>query len=109
MTSCTYCLCARCTKRRCPRGRYHCLPCYHGTVLDCPFFDHKKVTRYYHIKKRYPAVSMKDLVTLYDALSEIMNHVEITEEKPKSLQQLLKEEEQRHNKALRDIVKNSRK
>lgn len=95
---------------RCPRGRYHCLPCYHGTVLDCPFFDHKKVTRYYHIKKRYPSISMKDLITLYDALSAIMHGVDqAAETRPKSLRQLLKEEEQRHNKALKDIVRNAKK
>lgn len=105
---CAYCLCCRCTKVRCPRGRYHCLPCYHGTVLDCPFFDHKQVTRYYRIKKRYPAVSMKDLVVLYDALSSIMHDVPDEEPSSKSLKQLLKEEELRHNKALKDIVRNSK-
>lgn len=105
---CSYCLCQRCNKIRCPRGKFHCLPCYHGTVLDCPFFLHKQVTRVYRIKKRSPAVSVDDLKKLKDTIDLILDKCELLDA-PKTLQELLTEEEQRHKVALRNILQNSNK
>lgn len=48
--NCLECLCRVCTKAGCPRGAYHCLPCHSGTVLDCDFFIHKKVSKIYRLK-----------------------------------------------------------
>lgn len=107
MNACTYCLCCRCNKVRCPRGRYHCLPCYHGTVLDCPFFLHKKMTRVYRITKRSPAVSVDDLRKLKETIELILS--DKPTEVPMSLQAQLTEEEQRHKAALRNILQNSNK
>lgn len=103
---CIYCLCRRCNPVRCPRGRYHCLPCYHGTVLDCPFFVHKQMTRVYRIKKRSPAVTVDDLRKLRDTIDIILSDKPV--EVHKTLQQLMKEEEQRHKAALRDILKDGK-
>ena len=108
MHKCAYCLCRVCSKVRCPRGKYHCLPCYHGTVLDCPFFIHKKMTRVYRIKKRSPAITVDDLQKLKDTIDIIL-----AKDKPvevyKTLHQQLTEEEQRHKAALRDILQNNKK
>lgn len=108
MHKCAYCLCRVCSKVRCPRGKYHCLPCYHGTVLDCPFFVHKKMTRVYRIKKRSPAVTVDDLRKLRETIDLILS-----DDKPieshKTLQAQLTEEEQRHKAALRNILQNSNK
>ena len=104
---CTYCLCQRCNKVRCPRGRYHCMPCYHGTVLDCPFFLHKKSTRVYRIKKRSPAITVDDLTKLKETIDIILSSAKPVEA-PKTLQEALNEEEQRHKAALRDILKNGK-
>ncbi len=108
MHKCAYCLCRVCSKVRCPRGKYHCLPCYHGTVLDCPFFIHKKMTRVYRIKKRSPAVTVDDLRKLKDTIDIILS-VEKPVESSKTLQEALNEEEQRHKAALRDILQNNKK
>lgn len=107
MNKCAYCLCRVCSKVRCPRGRYHCLPCYHGTVLDCPFFIHKKMTRVYRIKKRSPAVTVDDLQRLKDTIDIILEKVKPVEA-PKTMHDMLADEEQRHKAALRDILKNSK-
>lgn len=104
---CTYCLCQRCNKVRCPRGRFHCMPCYHGTVLDCPFFIHKKSSRVYRIKKRSPAISVDDLQKLKDTIDIILSS-DKHDDAPKSLHDMLAEEEQRHKAALRDILKKSK-
>lgn len=104
---CSYCLCQRCNKVRCPRGRYHCMPCYHGTVLDCPFFLHKKMTRVYRIKKRSPAVTLDDLQKLKDLIDLILDKE--LPAVPKTLQEQLTEEEQRHKAALRNILQNRNK
>ncbi len=108
MHKCAYCLCRVCSKVRCPRGKYHCLPCYHGTVLDCPFFIHKKMTRIYRIKKRSPAVTVDDLRKLKDTIDIILS-AEKSVESSKTLQEALSEEEQRHKAALRDILQNNKK
>lgn len=108
MHKCAYCLCRVCSKVRCPRGKYHCLPCYHGTVLDCPFFIHKKMTRIYRIKKRSPAVTVDDLRKLKDTIDIILSGDKPIEA-PKMLQEALSEEEQRHKAALRDILQKSKK
>ena len=105
---CSYCLCQRCNKVRCPRGRFHCMPCYHGTVLDCPFFVHKKMTRVYRIKKRSPAITVDDLQKLKDTIDLILAKVKLPDA-PKTLQELLTEEEQRHKAVLRDILQNNKK
>ena len=105
---CSYCLCQRCNKVRCPRGRFHCMPCYHGTVLDCPFFVHKKMTRVYRIKKRSPAITVDDLQKLKDTIDLILAKVKLPDA-PNTLQELLTEEEQRHKAALRDILQNNKK
>jgi hypothetical protein len=108
MHNCAYCLCRVCSKVRCPRGKYHCLPCYHGTVLDCPFFVHKKMTRVYRIKKRSPAVTVDDLRKLKDTIDLILSE-DMPIESHKTLQAQLAEEEQRHKAALRNILQNSNK
>lgn len=105
---CSYCLCQRCNKIRCPRGKFHCLPCYHGTVLDCPFFLHKQVTRVYRIKKRSPAVSVDDLKKLKETI-DIILATDKSVVSSLSLQEALNEEEQRHKAALRDILQNNKK
>ena len=107
MHKCAYCLCRACSKVRCPRGKYHCLPCYHGTVLDCPFFIHKKMTRIYRIKKRSPAVTVDDLQKLKDTIDIILAKDKPVEA-PKTMHDMLAEEEQRHKAALRDILKKSK-
>jgi hypothetical protein len=48
------------------------MPCYHGTVLDCPFFLHLKITKVYRIKKLSPAVRVSDLVRLRDTINLIL-------------------------------------
>lgn len=105
---CTYCLCKRCNKIQCPRGRYHCMPCYHGTVLECAFFMNKQSTRIYHIKKRSPAVTVEDLEKLRDTIDIILSNGKQTVKGSKTLQQKLTEEEQRHKAALREILKNGK-
>lgn len=105
---CNYCLCKVCNKRRCPRGKYHCMPCYHGTILECKFFLHKKVNRVYRIKRRYNHITEKDLILLRDTLNSILGEFEDEQEKVdpfKSISQLIQEEQQRHRKALKDIAR----
>ena len=110
MNSCTYCLCRICNPVRCPRGRYHCMPCYHGTVLECPFFLHKQVTRVYRIKKRSPAIHADDLKLLRDTIDKILGSGQYDlVSQPKSYKQALVLEEQRHKAALRDIFKSFHK
>lgn len=107
---CAYCLCRVCNKIQCPRGKYHCIPCYHGTILDCTFFLHKKVSKIYHIKHRYPSISTKDLADLRDTIDKILGDgsIDLVEQPRKTLHQLVKEEEQRHNAALKEIYKNAK-
>lgn len=106
---CTYCLCHVCDMFNCPWGRYHCLPC-HGQVLDCDFFRNKLVSKVYRIKKRSPAVRLDDLVKLKETIDQIL--ADRNEEQPepqKSIQVQLAEENQRHRRALREIIKNAQK
>lgn len=86
------------------------MPCYHGTVLDCPFFMHKKVTKIYRIKRRYPSVSVKDLIELRDTIDKILGDgsIDLVDQAPKSLKQLVKEEEQRHRAALKEIYRKAK-
>lgn len=100
---CSYCLCKVCNKVRCPRGRYHCMPCYHGTILECDFFMHKRVTKTYRIVRRYKSISQKDLVLLRDCLNSMIGDDSVAEVTKKPWKVLLREEEIRHRKAIRDI------
>lgn len=109
MGRCTYCLCRVCNKVQCPRGRYHCLPCYHGTILQCDFFMHKQVTKVYRINKRSPAIHEDKLRALRDTINLILGDGQVDLERPQSLREALEQENRRHNQALRDIVNNSKK
>lgn len=102
--TCYYCLCRVCNKIQCPRGRYHCSPCYHGQILDCDFFLHKKVSKVYRIKKRSPAVSVEDLRKIREVLNQILEEAQKPDPKPVSMKTALAEEEQRHKSALREII-----
>lgn len=106
MHRCAYCLCRVCNPIRCPRGRYHCLPCYHGTVLDCPFFIHKRVTKVFRIKKLSPALRQVELEKLRDTINLILGDGQVDLIKPKSIREALDQENRRHKRALRDIVNN---
>lgn len=103
---CNYCLCKVCNKIRCPRGKYHCLPCYHGTILECRFFQHKKVTRVYHINRRYRNLNLQEVKILHDALELILG---IGSAEPvqshKPLHQLLEEEKLRHKMRMNEILR----
>lgn len=60
----------------------------------------------YRIKRRYNHISEKDLVLLHDTLTQILGGYEVKQEgldTSKSIGQLLKEEQQRHRKALKEI------
>lgn len=103
--TCYYCLCRVCTKIQCPRGRYHCLPCYHGQIIECDFFTHKQITKVFHIKQRSPAVSVEDLRKIREVLNQILEESPSPEPKHVSMKAALAEEEQRHKAALREIVK----
>ena len=85
MGRCTYCLCRVCNRIQCPRGRYHCLPCYHGTILQCDFFMHKQVTKVYRIKKRSPAIHEDKLRALRDTINLILGDGHDDLVKPQSL------------------------
>ena len=103
--TCYYCLCRVCNRIQCPRGRYHCLPCYHGQILDCDFFMHKKVSKVYRIKHRSHHVSVEDLTKIREVLNQILD--DNPDPEPTrfvSLKTALAEEEQRHKAALRDIM-----
>ncbi len=104
MPRCAYCLCRVCNPVRCPRGRYHCLPCYHGAVLDCPFFIHRKMTKVYRIKKLSPAIRRDQLEQLRDTINLILGDGQVDLVRPQSLKEALAAEEQRHKRALREIV-----
>ena len=107
---CYYCLCRYCTRLQCPRGRYHCAPCYHGQILDCDFFHHKKIVKYYRIVKRSPVLSEDKLRQLRDALTELLGEAEQTKpERIGSLQEQLKREELRHKQELRKIIESAHK
>lgn len=82
--SCLSCLCHVCNKVQCPKGKYHCLPCRSGVVLDCDFFNHRNVSKIYHIK---PQVSDAHLIL-----------------DKGSLRSSLEWEQMRHRQAVRDIV-----
>ena len=109
MHRCVYCLCRVCNPIRCPRGRYHCLPCYHGTVLDCPFFIHKQMTKVFRIKKRSPAIHEDKLRALRDTINLILGDGQVDLGKPQSLREALEQENRRHNRALKEIVSQSKK
>ena len=107
---CYYCLCRYCTKVQCPRGRYHCAPCYHGQVLDCDFFQHRKMVKYFRIVKRSPAISEDKLRKLRDALSDLLDEAEPTEPVRRgTLQEQLKREDLRHKQELRKIIESAKK
>ena len=102
---CSYCLCRVCNKVRCPRGKYHCIPCYHGTILECDFFMHRQVTKVYRIKKRSPAIRVDDLEKLRDTINLILGtgdgQIDLIHY---SLKSSLDAEEQRHRRALKEIL-----
>lgn len=104
MHRCAYCLCRVCNPIRCPRGRHHCLPCYHGTVLDCPFFIHKQMTRVFRIKSLSPAIRQADLEKLRDTINLILGDGQVDLVEPKTLREALEQEEQRHKRALKEII-----
>ena len=108
MHRCSYCLCRVCNPIRCPRGRYHCLPCHHGIVLDCPFFIHKRMTKVFRIKKLSPAIRQAELEKLRDTINLILGDGQIDLGQPKSIREALEQENQRHKRALREIVNNSK-
>ena len=64
------------------------------------------MTRVYRIKKRSPAVTVEVLQKLKDTIDLILDKCEPLEA-PKTLQEQLTEEEQRHKAALRRILQNS--
>ena len=105
MQRCAYCLCRVCNPIRCPRGRYHCMPCVHGTVLDCPFFIHKQMTKVFRIKKRSPAIHEDKLRALRDTINTILGDDRDDCIEPKTLREALEQENQRHNKVLQEIGK----
>lgn len=61
------------------------MPCYHGVILDCDFFVHKRLTKIYRINRKSGEA---DLVL-----------------DKGSLKSSIEAENQRHRKALHDIVK----
>lgn len=81
------------------------MPCYHGQIIECDFFEHYQYTRFYRIVKRSPAVRIEDLKKLRAVIDQIMQ-AELPPETPvrKTIKQALAEEEQRHRKALHDII-----
>lgn len=83
---CNYCLCRVCNKIRCPRGKFHCMPCYHGCVLECDFFLNKRVSKIYKIKRDQ---GEGDAYVLDKG----------------TLKASLEAENQRHRRALQNIVK----
>lgn len=106
---CHYCLCKVCNKTRCPRGKYHCMPCYHGTVLECPFFLHKKVAKVYRIRHKYRSLSSKELIDLRNKINEILGEeAEDDLVSHLSIKEQLLREEQRHKRALKDICRNTK-
>ena len=109
--TCYYCLCRVCTRVQCPRGRYHCMPCYHGQIIDCDFFQHRKVARYFKIVRHQPAIKVSQLLKLRDAINQILGDQPEAVEPVRtgSLHEQLKREEQRHKLALKQIVENANK
>ena len=84
------------------------MPCHHGTVLDCDFFIHRKMTKVYRIKQRSPALTQAQLVKLKQTIDLILGE-DALEAPAQTIREAIKAEERRHKKALRDIVNNSRK
>ena len=77
-------------------------------ILDCDFFMHKKVTKVYRIKKRSPAIHEDQLRQLRDTINLILGDGHDDLVKPQSLREALDQENQRHKRALREIVNNSK-
>lgn len=106
MGRCTYCLCRVCNPVRCPRGRYHCIPCYHGTILDCQFFVHKQMTKVFRINRISSSLRQDDLVKLRDTIDLILGDGLDDLNEPKTLKEALELENQRHKRVLRAIINN---
>lgn len=64
------------------------------------------MTRVYRIKRRYNHITEKDLILLHDTLSQILDGytpVQQGLDTSKLIGQLIKEEQQRHRQALKEI------
>lgn len=109
--TCYYCLCRYCTRVQCPRGKYHCMPCYHGQILDCDFFQHRKIAKYFKIVKRSPLISADKLAKLRETINQILDDLPAQEEPERvgSLHEQLKREELRHKQELRKIIESAKK
>lgn len=108
--TCAYCLCRVCNRIQCPRGRYHCMPCYHGQVLECDFFMNKQSTIVFRVKRRSPLVHVQDLEKLRDLLNKVLDNQ--AQEQPATkltLQEELSLENQRHQAAIKEIQRKARR
>lgn len=105
MNKCTYCLCRVCNKVRCPRGKYHCMPCYHGQILDCDFFMHKKVTRIYRVKNLSPSLHVSQLRQLRSTIDSILDDPPASDPQPLTLREALDQENVRHRRELKSIIR----
>lgn len=66
------------------------------------------MTKVYRIKKRSPAIREAELKKLRDTINLILGDGKDDLVEPQSLKEALAQENQRHKKALRDIVSNAK-
>lgn len=85
------------------------MPCYHGQILDCDFFQHKKVVKYLHIVKRSPSLNASQLVKLKETIEQILDDLPEVEQPVRvaTLQDDIAAENQRHRAVLHKIAKDA--
>ena len=67
------------------------------------------MTKVFRIKKRSPAIHEDKLRALRDTINLILGDGQVDLGKPQSLREALEQENRRHNRALKEIVSQSKK